>query len=578
MPTDIAVTEDVSSDVDLSLIDLSDVDAGSGNLTVTLTTNTGGILTATSAGGVTVGGSGTGTVTLDGTLANLNAFLDTASNIQYLHGTPGTNGDDADLIQVEVTDNGNAGSGGGGTINLGTVNVDIGTVNDPPVNTVPGTQTVNEETPTAIAGISIADSDAGGNLIATRLQVANGVLNVTLSGSASISSGSIGTGDLTILGNQADINATLASLLYTGNADVMGAAADTLVITTNDLGNTGAGSPQQDTDIVTINIQDVNDAPTATTETYATINTQTLTVIAPGVLANDFDIDSPTLIAILVTPPAHGLLTLQANGSFSYVPSVSYVGRVEFTYQAFDGSLLSSPVTVAINTTVVPNNPYDPDEPGDGGADDGSDSKSPENPTQEPTPVPAPDPPPSDDSPSQNLPPIRTSPVGPDFPHDSRQDDPLNDIVDDPTKKDEEAAIENLIGTRVGQFITSGSARSDMSNAVANSYPTEEYGTYNIELIEYWLNAAQDEQPQDDTATFAAGAATSLAIGLSAGYVAWTARGAYLVAALAGALPAWARFDPIYVYDDPQADRRNRELGETDLSMAELVQAEGVTS
>ena len=34
-------------------------------------------------------------------------------NIQYLHGVPGTNGDHADTIQGDVTDNGNTGAGGG---------------------------------------------------------------------------------------------------------------------------------------------------------------------------------------------------------------------------------------------------------------------------------------------------------------------------------------------------------------------------------------------------------------------------------------------------------------------------------
>ncbi|MCP4965325.1 MAG: BspA family leucine-rich repeat surface protein, partial [bacterium] len=125
LPTDIAMTEDVVGNIDLSAIDLSDVDEAGGSITVTLTTSTGGNLTATTGGGVTVGGSGTGVLTLDGTLADLNTFLNTASNITYLHGTPGTNGNDADTIQVNVNDNGNTGTGVGTVIDLGTVNVDI---------------------------------------------------------------------------------------------------------------------------------------------------------------------------------------------------------------------------------------------------------------------------------------------------------------------------------------------------------------------------------------------------------------------------------------------------------------------
>ncbi len=144
LPSDITVTEDVSSNVDLSAINLSDVDHSGGNLTVTLSTSTGGNLSASSGGGVTVGGSGTGSLTLTGTLASLNTFLDTASNVQYLHSTANLNGNDADTINVVVNDNGNTGSGGGTNQNLGTVNVDITAVNDEQVLTTNTGATVAE--------------------------------------------------------------------------------------------------------------------------------------------------------------------------------------------------------------------------------------------------------------------------------------------------------------------------------------------------------------------------------------------------------------------------------------------------
>ncbi|MCP4301579.1 MAG: hypothetical protein GY783_13415, partial [Gammaproteobacteria bacterium] len=103
LPSDIVVSEDVSSNVDLSAIDLSDIDAG-GSLTVTLTTSTGGNLSAAAGTGITIGGTSTAR-TLTGTLTDLNNYLNTASNITYLHGTPDTNGNDADTIQVNVNDN-----------------------------------------------------------------------------------------------------------------------------------------------------------------------------------------------------------------------------------------------------------------------------------------------------------------------------------------------------------------------------------------------------------------------------------------------------------------------------------------
>ncbi|EMI15277.1 Cadherin domain protein [Rhodopirellula maiorica SM1] len=331
LPSDIAVTEDVSSNVDLSQINLSDVDHGGGNLTVTLTTSTGGNLTASSGGGVTIGGSGTGTLTLTGTLANLNAYIDTASNIQYLHSTANLNGGNVDTINVKVNDNGNSGSGGGGDVDLGTVNVDITAVNDAPINTVPGTQTVAEETATTISGISISDIDAASGNVTTRLQVTAGVVNVTLAGSASISAGTNGTGDLTIQGSVADINATLASLSYTGNADVIGTAADTLTVTTNDGGNTGSGGALQDTDTVQINITAVNDTPAVNGPgtTLSATEQVGLAIEGTGFTVTDVDAASGTMTATIAV--GEGTISVAGGDSGITISSGNGTGIVTIT-------------------------------------------------------------------------------------------------------------------------------------------------------------------------------------------------------------------------------------------------------
>ncbi|MCP3999916.1 MAG: hypothetical protein GY727_03300, partial [Gammaproteobacteria bacterium] len=121
-PTDIAVTEDVAGNVDLSGMTLADVDI-TDNVTLTLTA-TGGTLAASPGGGVTAGGSGTGTLTLTGTAANVDTFLNTITNIKYT-GAAHANGADAETVAVKVNDN-----NGSGDIALGTFNVDIASVND----------------------------------------------------------------------------------------------------------------------------------------------------------------------------------------------------------------------------------------------------------------------------------------------------------------------------------------------------------------------------------------------------------------------------------------------------------------
>ena len=55
--------------------------------------------------------------------------------------------------------------------------------------------------------------------------------------------------------------------------------------------------------------------------------------------------------ALFVTGPAHGILTLHADGSFVYVPNGSFVGLDYFSYKLNDSAVDSSPVAVTINVT-----------------------------------------------------------------------------------------------------------------------------------------------------------------------------------------------------------------------------------
>ncbi|MEQ1574127.1 MAG: Ig-like domain-containing protein [Vicinamibacterales bacterium] len=111
------------------------------------------------------------------------------------------------------------------------------------------------------------------------------------------------------------------------------------------------GLANSNTATVSIAVQAVNDAPLASGESYTIQAGGTLAVNAPGVLGNDADIDGGTLSAQLVAVPAHGALTLAANGSFTYAPTVGYAGPDAFTYQAGDGQAASAPVTVSLTVT-----------------------------------------------------------------------------------------------------------------------------------------------------------------------------------------------------------------------------------
>ena len=88
-------------------------------------------------------------------------------------------------------------------------------------------------------------------------------------------------------------------------------------------------------------------------DTYTVERNRTLTVnAAQGVLANDRDPDSPaaSIFAVLVTPPASGTLTLNANGSFTYRPRNGFTGVVTFQYKANNGTWTADP-NVPMNST-----------------------------------------------------------------------------------------------------------------------------------------------------------------------------------------------------------------------------------
>jgi hypothetical protein len=97
-----------------------------------------------------------------------------------------------------------------------------------------------------------------------------------------------------------------------------------------------------------------NNPPVAVNDSYTTNQGQTLTLAAPGVLANDTDGDGNPLIAVKVTSPSNGTVTLNSNGSFTYTPNAAFTGTDTFTYKANDGAADSNVATVSITVSAAP--------------------------------------------------------------------------------------------------------------------------------------------------------------------------------------------------------------------------------
>lgn len=105
---------------------------------------------------------------------------------------------------------------------------------------------------------------------------------------------------------------------------------------------------------VTIHVLDPDGPPVAADDNYTAQVGKSLTIGAPGVLANDVNPLPDTMTAQLVTATSHGALALQPSGAFTYTPQANYSGQDTFTYRASNGQ----PSNVATVTITVSSSGY----------------------------------------------------------------------------------------------------------------------------------------------------------------------------------------------------------------------------
>jgi len=258
VPTAYNASEQVSLNLHGTGISVGDINDDPLTVTVT-TTDANSQISADvgSTGAVVSFGNGTNNLVLTGSVAQLNDLFagNLGSTLTYVLD------DDTPVASVTLTITADDGSSTGSD----TAIINITAVNDPPLNTVPGAQIMNEDTALVFSSgngnqISVSDVDAGSNDIQVTLSVTNGTLTLTGITGLNFIAGD-GTADTLMVfqGTLAEINNTLSDFTFDPTTNYFGNAV--LAITTSDLGNTGTGNVTPASDTVTITVNNINDLP-----------------------------------------------------------------------------------------------------------------------------------------------------------------------------------------------------------------------------------------------------------------------------------------------------------------------------
>ena len=248
------------------------------------------------------------------TLMQAIAFSSTSDN-------PGT----SRTATVTFNDGGNTGAGGP-LSDVETVTINVVATNDAPINLVPASIAVTEDTTTKLLAIQISDVDAGGGNVTVTLSIPGGSGALSAVGIAGVIVGGCGTASLTLTGTVAAINTFLSTPAQSVTYNPVGnSTADvTLTVTTNDNGNSGTGGALSDTDNVTLDLIPANDAPvlanvavpavTATEDSLApsgavgTLVSSLVDLTGGGGLNNVSDVDPSPVTGIAVTATAAAAL------------------------------------------------------------------------------------------------------------------------------------------------------------------------------------------------------------------------------------------------------------------------------
>ena len=344
-------TEQTRLDLASTGLSVADPDGGTGIETATLSVGEG--LLAVSAGnsGASVTGSGSGSVTISGTIAAIDAVLNGTGSSTLSYTNPLDAPSASTLLTLSIDDDGNAGSGpAGGYTRSASQIIDVTAVNDAPTAT-PSTGTYQAVEQTTLdlrgTGLSVGDVDGGTGIETVTLTVGEGTLTAApgTGASAGLAVSNAGTNSVTLQGTIAELDALLQGTDRTGTLSYVDpsdtpAAGTTLTLAIDDDGNSGVGGAMSAEVRSAITIQAVNDAPVATavTAVYRAIEQTNIDLKNTGLAVGD--VDGGTKIETATLAVGEGTILADAgNSGASVAGSGSGTVTISGTLDEIDGVL-----------------------------------------------------------------------------------------------------------------------------------------------------------------------------------------------------------------------------------------------
>ncbi|MBK4722287.1 cadherin-like domain-containing protein, partial [Azospirillum sp. YIM DDC1] len=312
-------------------LEITDVDGGT--MTVVLTP-TNGTLTLPLYGSATTSDLGNGKIQLTGSLEDVNRTL------QQLEFTASRNVTSAS-IRFESSDDQPLTPDADSLLVIGVLSS--------PEHSAPATLSVVSGVATAVTGLSVSDYDSP--TLQVTLTPTNGALALTAQGGVTLTQPSAGVWRL--IGTQADITATLASLTFTGTA---GQTAGTIGVTTSDLGTLTTDA--EATIAVTIVDPATLVAPTLTLPQPITLD-QGLATALTGIQIADPDSQAvtvtltPSQATLGATAAGQATVATAGDGTLTISGSVADVNATLAALRITGGTAATATVAVTVSDGVT---------------------------------------------------------------------------------------------------------------------------------------------------------------------------------------------------------------------------------